>query len=171
MCFLSISRGSDSTTSLGSLFQCLTTLSEKFFLMLNLNLPWRILRPFPLILSQLHGEEADPYLATNSFQEAVERNKFSPEPPLSQTEQPQFPQPLTPHKVCALVPSPASLPSCGRAQGSWCISCEKQSADEYIYEYVVRWVSGCMCTSLTGETSKKIITKKNSISCTLSRYY
>ena len=29
--FLNISRDSDSTTSLGSLFQCLTTLSEKFF--------------------------------------------------------------------------------------------------------------------------------------------
>ncbi|KAK4829020.1 hypothetical protein QYF61_001795 [Mycteria americana] len=36
----------------GSLFQCLTTLLvNKLFLISNLNLPWRNLRPFPLILS------------------------------------------------------------------------------------------------------------------------
>jgi len=38
--FLNTSRDGDSTTSLGSLFQCLTTLSvKKFFLISNLNLP------------------------------------------------------------------------------------------------------------------------------------
>ena len=38
--FLNISRDGDSTTSLGSLFQCLTILSvKKFFLVSNLNLP------------------------------------------------------------------------------------------------------------------------------------
>jgi len=38
--FLNTSRDSDSTTSLGSLFQCLTTLSiKKFFQISNLNLP------------------------------------------------------------------------------------------------------------------------------------
>jgi len=38
---LNTSRDSDSTTALGSLFQCLTTLSvKKFFLTSNLNLPW-----------------------------------------------------------------------------------------------------------------------------------
>ena len=40
--FFNISRDGDSTTSLDSLFQCLTTLSvKKFFLISNLNLPWR----------------------------------------------------------------------------------------------------------------------------------
>ncbi|KAK4829075.1 hypothetical protein QYF61_002019, partial [Mycteria americana] len=48
---LNTSRDGDSTTSLGSLLQCLTTLSVKtFFLISNLNLPWHNLRPFPLVL-------------------------------------------------------------------------------------------------------------------------
>ena len=51
--FLNTSRDGDSTTSLGSLFQCLTTFCvKKFFLISNLNLPWLNLRPFPLILSR-----------------------------------------------------------------------------------------------------------------------
>ena len=50
--FLNTSRDGDSTTALGSLFQCLTTLSvKKFFLISNLNLPWCNLKPFPLVLS------------------------------------------------------------------------------------------------------------------------
>ncbi|KAK4813638.1 hypothetical protein QYF61_014398 [Mycteria americana] len=50
--FLNSSRDGDSTTSLGSLFQCLITLSvKKFFQIANLNLPWCNLRPFPLVLS------------------------------------------------------------------------------------------------------------------------
>ena len=45
-------RDGDSTTSLGSLFQCLTNLLvKKFFLIPNVNLPWGNLRPFPLVLS------------------------------------------------------------------------------------------------------------------------
>jgi len=50
----------DSTISLGSLFQCTATLSERtFFLISNLNLPRCNLRPFPLGLSfrQLFCEE------------------------------------------------------------------------------------------------------------------
>jgi len=44
---LNTSRDSHSTTSLGSLFQYLTTLSEKKkFLISNLYLPWQKLRPF-----------------------------------------------------------------------------------------------------------------------------
>ncbi|KAK4824615.1 LOW QUALITY PROTEIN: hypothetical protein QYF61_016921 [Mycteria americana] len=43
--------GGDLTTSLGSLFQCLTTLSvKKLFLISNLSLPWHNLRTFPLVL-------------------------------------------------------------------------------------------------------------------------
>jgi len=49
---LNTSGDGDSTTSLGSLFQCLTTFSVKmFFLISNLNLPWCNLRLFPLVLS------------------------------------------------------------------------------------------------------------------------
>ncbi|KAK4819936.1 hypothetical protein QYF61_015557 [Mycteria americana] len=72
-------RDGDSTPSLGSLFQCLTTLSvKKNFLISSLNLPWRNLRPFLLVLS----------LAV------VESDEVSPQPPFLQAEQPQFPQPL-----------------------------------------------------------------------------
>ena len=49
---LNASRDGDPTASLGSLFQCLITLSvKKFFLISSLNLPWRNLRQFPLTLS------------------------------------------------------------------------------------------------------------------------
>ena len=49
--FLNTYRDGDSTASLGSLFQCLTTLSvKKFFLISSLNLPWCSLRSLPLIL-------------------------------------------------------------------------------------------------------------------------
>jgi len=43
----------DSTIPLGSPFQCLSTLTEKFFLIPNLNVPWCNLTPFPLFLSLL----------------------------------------------------------------------------------------------------------------------
>jgi len=38
------------------------------------------------------GEETNTCLTTNSFQVIVESNKVSPQPPLVQTKQPQFPQ-------------------------------------------------------------------------------
>lgn len=45
-------KGGDSTSSLGSVFQCLTSLSmNNFFLISSLNLPWHNLRPFSLVLS------------------------------------------------------------------------------------------------------------------------
>jgi len=40
------------------------------------------------------GEETNTSLATTSFQVGVEGNKVSPQPPLLQTKQPQFPQTL-----------------------------------------------------------------------------
>jgi len=56
--FLNTSRDGDSTTPLGSLFQCLTTLSvRKCFLISNLNSPWHNLRPFPLVLSSVTSEK------------------------------------------------------------------------------------------------------------------
>jgi len=48
---ITASRDGDSITSLGSLFQGLTTSVKKLFLISNLNLPWHKLRPLPLILS------------------------------------------------------------------------------------------------------------------------
>jgi len=57
--FLNTSRDGDSTTSLGSLFQCLTTLYvKKCFLISNLNLHWCNLRPFPLLLSPFSSEKS-----------------------------------------------------------------------------------------------------------------
>jgi len=57
-CFLNTFRDGGSTTPLGSLFQCLTTLSvKKFFLIFNLNLPWLNLRPFPLVVSPVNREK------------------------------------------------------------------------------------------------------------------
>ncbi|KAK4822235.1 hypothetical protein QYF61_011876 [Mycteria americana] len=89
-------RDGDSTTSLGSLFQCLTTLSvKKFFLTSNLNLPWLNLRPFPLVLLLVPWEKRlDTHLTTTSFQVVVESNKVSPQHPFLQAKQPQLPQPL-----------------------------------------------------------------------------
>jgi len=46
-----------------------------------------------LITSYL-GEETNTCLTVTSFQTAVESNKVSPQPPLLQTKQPRFPQPL-----------------------------------------------------------------------------
>ena len=40
------------------------------------------------------GEEADPNLAATSFQGVIESGKVFPEPPLLQTKQSQFLQPL-----------------------------------------------------------------------------
>ena len=66
---------------------------EITFLISNLNLPWCNMRPFPLIACYL-GEETNPHLATASFQAVVESDKVSPQPPVLQAKQLQFPQPL-----------------------------------------------------------------------------
>ena len=68
---------------LDSLFQCLTTLMEKKFLLIsNPNLPgatWgHSLSSYRCYL----GEEANPHLTTTSFQAVVGSNKVSFEPPL-----------------------------------------------------------------------------------------
>ncbi|KAK4826742.1 hypothetical protein QYF61_010995 [Mycteria americana] len=67
---LNTSRDGDSTTFLGSLFQCLITLSLKtFFLISNLNLPWHKIRLFSLVLSLATWEKVtNTHLATTSFQ-------------------------------------------------------------------------------------------------------
>lgn len=51
MFFLKTTRGGDSTTSLGSLFQCCMSLSvSKFLIISNLDLSWCNLKPFPIVL-------------------------------------------------------------------------------------------------------------------------
>ena len=89
--------------------------------MSNLNLPWHNSRPVPLVLSlgessPVTGEEANLYLATNSSQVVVERNKVSLEPPLLQTKHFQFPQPLL---ISLVLPTPQQLccPSLDMLQG------------------------------------------------------
>jgi len=92
--FLDISRDSVSTTSLGSLFQYLITLSEKkFFLISNLNLSWHNLSPFPLVLLLLSGKKkANTHPTTALIKGVGESSNVAPEPPLLQTKQSQFPQ-------------------------------------------------------------------------------
>ena len=84
---MNTSRDGSSPTSLGSLFQCLTTLSEKFFSNIQPESPLAQLEAIPPspVASYL-GEEADPHLTTASLQVVVESNKVSPKPPLLQTE-------------------------------------------------------------------------------------
>ena len=91
---LNTSRDGDSTTSLGSLFQCLTTLSVKTI--------FPNIQPKPPLaqheaisscpITCYLGEESNPLLATASFQVVVESNKVPPEPPFLQAKHPRFPQ-------------------------------------------------------------------------------
>ena len=75
------------------------------------------------------GEEADPHLATTSFTVVAESDKASPEPPLSQTKQPQFPQLLL-IDLCSR-PLTASLPYSGHAPGPQCLSCSEGPKTEH----------------------------------------
>ncbi|KAK4812678.1 LOW QUALITY PROTEIN: hypothetical protein QYF61_012188 [Mycteria americana] len=91
---LNTSRDGDSTTSLGSLFQCLITLSvKKNFLISSLNLPWRNLRPFPLVLSLVTWEKR-PTPPLYTLLSVEESDEVSPQPPFLQAKQSQLPQPL-----------------------------------------------------------------------------
>ena len=84
--------------SLGSLYQCLTALYEKkFVLILSLNLPWRYLKPFPLVLYCYMGAEVDCNLLSGNCREPW---GFSPEPFLLQTEQ-WFDETRNVHKTIA----------------------------------------------------------------------
>ncbi|KAK4822584.1 LOW QUALITY PROTEIN: hypothetical protein QYF61_017170 [Mycteria americana] len=84
----------DSTTSLGSLFQCLTTRSVKnFFPNIQSKPPLPQLEAISSCASACYlGEQTDPHLATASFQIVVESNKVSPQPPFLQAKPPLFPQ-------------------------------------------------------------------------------
>ncbi|KAK4813546.1 LOW QUALITY PROTEIN: hypothetical protein QYF61_009589 [Mycteria americana] len=97
----------DSTTSLDSQFQCLTALS--IFPNIQSKPPLMQLEAISSCpIASYLGEETNTYLATPSFQLVIESDKVSsPQPPLLQTKQSQFPQPLpislvlqTLHQLC-----------------------------------------------------------------------
>jgi len=89
--FFNTSRDGESITSLGSLFQCFTTLSvKKFFLISNLNLPWHNLRPLLLVLLLATWEKRP----TPSSHVVVDSDKVSSQLPFLQAKQLQFPQAL-----------------------------------------------------------------------------
>ena len=86
---LNACRDGASTASLGNLFQCVTTLCVRNFLLIsNHNLPSPTLKPFPLVLSLF------PLLFTRFLQVLESCNEVSPEPSLLQAKQAQFPQPF-----------------------------------------------------------------------------
>ena len=79
-CFLNTSRNGDSTTSLGSSFQCLTTLREEVFPNVQPESPLVQLKAIPSSPTASYtGEEARFPLTTTSLQVVVESNEVSPE--------------------------------------------------------------------------------------------
>lgn len=98
--FLNTSRDSDSITSLGSLYHCLTTLAEKkFFLTSNFSHPWHNLRPFPLVLLLLCGRRDQPPLHHNLLSGSYRELQGLPWATCS------------PHKTCASDSSQLHCPS------------------------------------------------------------
>jgi len=81
---LNASKEGACTTSLGNLFQCLTTLTiENFFLISGLNPPSPSLMPFPLlslILLVLGAPELDAALQVGSHESRVEGQNHLPRP-------------------------------------------------------------------------------------------
>ncbi|KAK4832092.1 hypothetical protein QYF61_020707 [Mycteria americana] len=89
---LNTSRDGAATTSLGNLFQGLTTLIVKnFFLISNLNLPSCSLKPLPL---PCPCKKSLSRFLVGPFQVLEGCYKVSSEPPLLQAEQPQLSQPV-----------------------------------------------------------------------------
>jgi len=128
-CFLNTSRDSDSTTSLGSLCQCLTSLSEKKFLLIsNLILPWCNLKRFPFVLSLVIQETRPTPTSLQPFKEL----KTVVICPLSLlfSRQNNLGFLAIPHKACAPDPSPASLPFSGCVTGLQCTSGSQGSKTE-----------------------------------------
>ena len=94
--FLNTSRDGDSTTSLGSPFQCLTALNIKnFFPDIQPKLTLVQLETISLRPVTCHQrEETSPALTVSTFQILEEGNKVSPQSSLPPTKQPQFLQSL-----------------------------------------------------------------------------
>ena len=79
--FLNPSRDGDSTTALGSLFQCLTTLSKEIFPNIQSKPPLMQLEAVSSHPSAGYlGEEINPHLTTPSCQVVVESDEVSSEP-------------------------------------------------------------------------------------------
>jgi len=104
---LNTSRDGGSTTALGSVLHCLTTLSmNNFFLMSSLNFSWcnfNDISSHPIFFYL--GIKTNTHHSTTSFQVVIENDKVSPQPPILQTKQCHFSQPLlirivlwTPHQ-------------------------------------------------------------------------
>jgi len=92
-CLLNNSRDGEFTTALGSLFQCLTTVSKEIFPSIQSKFPQVQLEAISSCpIACYLGEETDIHLATTSFQVAVESDKASAQPSFLQAKQPQFPQ-------------------------------------------------------------------------------
>ena len=83
-CSLNTSSVADSTTNLGSPFQCLTTSFREVVLPNVQPEPFLVqLEAIPSSpITDYMGEEADPQLTTTSLWVVIESNKISPEPPL-----------------------------------------------------------------------------------------
>ena len=92
--FLKTSTDGDSTTALGSLCQCLMTLRRNFSKYSTRTFTTTTWSHYDSSYHCYLGGEANPLLATTSLHTVVESNDISPEPPLLQTKQSQFPQPL-----------------------------------------------------------------------------
>ena len=108
---LNTPRDGDSTASLGSLFQCFTTLSEnKFFPKVQPEHPLVQLEAIPSNFTW----ETDTHLITTSFQAVVEGDKVSPDPPEGSTAPATS---ATPHKTCAPEPLQICCPSPYMLQG------------------------------------------------------
>lgn len=79
-------------TSLGSLFQCLSTLSEKLYSNIQFELipvQLKANSPYPFTWDMVKNHEQ---LVTSSFQAVVESNEVAPELPFCQLKHPQLPQ-------------------------------------------------------------------------------
>lgn len=87
-CFLNADRHGVSSSSLGSLFQCLTILVvNKSFLMPSLNLFWYSLVPLLCILSLVTREQSPAPPSTSSARKVTERNVVTSWPPPYWTNQ------------------------------------------------------------------------------------
>ena len=123
---MNVSRDGASTTSQGNLFQCLTILIVKNFLISNLNLPSFSLKPLPFILS-LHAlvKKFLSSFLVGLLPVLEGCCKVSLKPSLLQAEQPQLSQPFftgevfhpTDHFVALLWATPTG-PCLSCAEGS-----------------------------------------------------
>lgn len=78
------------TISLGNLFQCLTTLSEKFYFSIQSELfpvQLQAISPYPFTWDMVEDHD---HLMTSSFQAVVESHEVPSEPPFLQLKHPIF---------------------------------------------------------------------------------